>query len=297
MNQLEKLYLKSMSKVAFTKNTRKAYDLILKQKRQLSSKDIFELEFGDKITEHMNNPEHQKRLIEILPSYRDPDFFRIPGLHKRIFSNYGYAYHADKDKMYINDLCHHYNGGSRLPTIGHEHIHVLQNNRLDDEDYHPYDNNFREEHEKLIQKPFDKFLKKIYSTRLFGGKHTKYLAEDCEIQARLHEFVAEGIQNGAKKIPQSKIELWTALKDSGYPMPKNLARHIDQHKKEHGITEQFNANTYWLSRINERFLISEDNKVAFIHRTLPYIYGHLLELYGDDQGRKKMSFAENTLES
>jgi hypothetical protein len=245
----------------------------------------------------MKNPEHQKRLVEILPSYRDPDFFRIRGLHKRIFSNYGYAYSTDKNKMYINnDLCHHYNGASRLPTIGHEHIHVLQNHRLDDKDYHPYDNTFREEHEELIKKPLDKLLKKIYETRLFGGKHTKYLAEDCEIQARLHEFVAEGIQNGAEKIPESKIELWIALKDAGYPMPNELAQHIDQYKEEQSITGQFNADTHWLSRINQRFLISEDSKLAFIHRTVPYIYGHLLELYGDDQGRQKMGFSENTFE-
>lgn len=202
----------------------------------------------------------------------------------------------------------------KIETVGHEHIHILQRDRrsLSETRFDSMATLFKNALDVYtnVHAPKSHRLLRSFDRALsFLGSRDYYLF-DHEIQARLHVVIANGYQRWGK-VPASRNELWAALIDSGVSAPKSVREELTQFKAKDtqsfqtfckpGITAKFNhyarqivdAPTAELN-IAYRAHTGKMLKEHFWNATLPYLYGHLLELYGDKEGRAKMGFDKKT---
>ncbi len=196
---------------------------------------------------------------------------------------------------------------SRLPdTLGHEHIHILQihdknraNTRWPIEDNH-FKNGVTENFETFSRfKKTRKFFDDALSLNM-----SRYLLNDVEIQARLHTVLVHGYERWGK-LPENRAEFFAACVDAGLNVPKKFREEIDatlspEEKKtfiKPGLSSTFmrhargftNAETAELNAA-QRSIMDETFQHKHWDETMPFLYGHLLELYGDPGGRKKMQY-------
>lgn len=193
-------------------------------------------------------------------------------------------------------------------TFGHEHIHVLQKKWgcAHPGTYNPLEGDFKNQfNPEQLKDPVLQTYARFDGFASFGLH--RYLRNDAEIQARLHTVLVQGVPRW-NRLPQNKMELWAAMSDSGVSLPRSIrkemeTKHKDAFKKACQVMNA-DGNKYSLRRlfrqaalsdvyelnIAQRSLLASEYKTAFWQTALPYIYGHLLELYGDADGRRKMGF-------
>lgn len=132
--------------------------------------------------------------------------------------------------------------------------------------------------------------------------HTKYLAEECEMQARLHTIMV-GAYHQFEAMPTTKSELLVCLASQKIDVPEDVLEKIRASEGGEAIFEKFAHDEKLYDRYADKSAVSDINsvvkkvKVEFIDKfwgkTFPYIYGDLLELYGDSQGLKRMGRSHN----
>lgn len=194
-----------------------------------------------------------------------------------------------------------------MDAIGHEHVHILQKDDLESgkSGFNIVANTLKTKLENALKA---RAPKRYYLDNMLSGNTVSYFLNDYELQARLHNLVACGYQKHGR-IPMSRHELWAALIDTGVMAPQEIHEelknssdrsHEDFHKP--GPRSSFNRAARGLAdktvaEMNTAYRahLFDDLKNKFWRETLPYLYGHLLELYGHETGRQDMGFVSSRL--
>jgi len=126
---------------------------------------------------------------------------------------------------------------------------------------------------------------------------------DVQTEVILHTIMTHGRQRWGR-LPLTPHELWASLIDCGLTAPAKINDKLSSSSKDShllfhrsGLSSYFNSSLRSITdkaaaELNAatRAHILSDLKETFWTETLPYLYGHLLELYGDKNGRKLMGF-------
>jgi len=192
-------------------------------------------------------------------------------------------------------------------VIGHEHIHILQIHDKKraktgyDMDQDHFKDMVTENSESFSRlKKFRKFMDNVFS---FGT--SRYLLNDVEVQARLHTVMVHGYHRWGR-LPENRQEFIAACVDSGLKVHPAIRKEADLLPQEvrnefikPGLTGAFMraARDIISNEVGElnaahRAIMDENLQYSFWDETLPYMYGHLLELYGDKKGRHKMGWTK-----
>lgn len=192
---------------------------------------------------------------------------------------------------------------SQLDTVAHEHVHILQKDDMESgkSGFNLCANKFKSELEESLQKRAP--LRHKLDVILSGNTVPNFL-QDAETQARIHGVIAHECRKHGR-MPTTRHELWAALIDAGLKAPEKVYKELENSPdRSHGdfykpsLRTTFNRaargaldkTTAELNTIYRAHLLP-DLKEKFWQETLPYLYGHLLELYGHETGRKDMGFA------
>lgn len=129
-----------------------------------------------------------------------------------------------------------------------------------------------------------------------------YLSQECEIQARMDEVMMEGYASW-QKMPTTRLELWAALESAGMDLPRSVRRELRseegrQARRDFRMSGKAQENVAddvkQLSQAAGLAIFTED-KDKFWHEAVPRIYGNLIELYGDTEGRARMGLGTNPI--
>ncbi|MBU0800433.1 MAG: hypothetical protein KKA05_05450, partial [Alphaproteobacteria bacterium] len=190
-----------------------------------------------------------------------------------------------------------------MDTIGHENIHVLQERDPYETrtGYNMFRNAFKKSADRVIEtSALHKNIRGANNLLSFGL--AGYFRNDYEIQARLNTLLTHNYARWGV-LPQTKHQLWAALIDAGLRAPAEIHAELKNSNEELSpfykpdLTSTFNRaakqiTTVHVAELNTAYwgLISADLKKDYWHNTLPYIYGHLAELCGDQAGLARMGY-------
>lgn len=196
---------------------------------------------------------------------------------------------------------------SLFDTVGHEHIHILQRDDMETgrTGINLMTNAFKNKLKTALKERGP--LRHAFDNALSGNCVDNFL-QDVEVQARLHTVLAHACRKHGR-LPTTKHELWAALIDAGMQAPGKIHEELKRAANDDGkgsfyqtgLRAGFNRmarrgldkSTAELNAVY-RAHIFPDLKEKFWQETIPYLYGHLLELYGHRQGRKEMGFSPNS---
>tara|TARA_B100000508_G_C11452850_1_gene275086 strand:+ start:528 stop:1865 length:1338 start_codon:yes stop_codon:yes gene_type:complete len=133
-------------------------------------------------------------------------------------------------------------------------------------------------------------------------KHLRYLANECEMQARLHTVVVGGYHQ-FEKMPLTRGELFAFLASQKVNVPERIMSEIKNSPYGAKRLIDFAPNEYLYKRYADKSAVKDINSVIdaldpayadqFWDDAIPFIYGDLLELYGDREGHKRMGHCHN----
>lgn len=191
---------------------------------------------------------------------------------------------------------------SLMDVVGHEHIHVLQRDSDIKANFYALSDTLKSSMEQQFPRG-----KKLRTTDKYISFWTAaYLRKDAEIQARLHTVMAHGVKRWGS-LPKTKTQLWAALDESGIGLPAAVKAEMREGLKTDFKAAAFSRKsglTATFGRVARKILVPEVAEVdsagkawinktakeAFWREAVPYMYGHLLELYGIEDGRNLMGF-------
>lgn len=133
-----------------------------------------------------------------------------------------------------------------------------------------------------------------------------YIGRGIEIQARLHQVLSDGYQTWGR-LPGSREELAVALDARGITMPNSLRTILDDSPTIAATRDIFrplstpqppidkhNPAVWALDHINViQSALNDTGRDMFWRDTLPAMYGDLIEMYGDRDGRARMDLGDN----
>lgn len=184
-----------------------------------------------------------------------------------------------------------------MDTIGHENIHVLQGRDPYETKtgYNIFRNSFRERFNNAAQGSSIRPIDSLVSLGL-----ASYFRNDFEIQARMNTLLTHKYAQWGR-MPETRHEIWAALIDAGLRAPASI------HSQLAASTEDISAfrKSSTIGRIGQQLtaphiaelnaaywgLYSAESREHYWHKALPYIYGHLTELCGDEDGLAKMGYS------
>lgn len=174
-------------------------------------------------------------------------------------------------------------------VVSHEHFHLMQRD----------DQNVSltcafQDRSKLINKLEEQ------TSRL------KYLADECEFQARMHTVLANVYQQH-QRLPLNAVELIAALKSHGVEVPDSVEDELYSTTKTayayRDALERFYHDEEFIDHNGDKSAVSDLNKVLEALKdehvaetwftAIPRIYGDLLEIYGDAYGSERVGLGHN----
>ena len=197
--------------------------------------------------------------------------------------------------------------GRFYSTMGHEAIHTLQGDH-----YYRAESVFGKEYANKVQQSQNDTKSRVLLTCLFEQhalasnpfankeqEHISYLSDGDEVQARMHQIVAEGYQQWGR-LPQNREELWVAFSEAGLRPPQGVADQlrlsptIEQTRAVFGRRPNSAVADI---KIHELNLVQNEltprGHSALWHDTLPAMYADLIEMYGDRQGGERFGLGKN----
>ena len=132
------------------------------------------------------------------------------------------------------------------------------------------------------------------------GLVKSYLGHETEIQARMHEAMSAGYASW-QKLPSTKVELWASLESLGLDIPASVRRNLRtdegrQARRDFRVSNNARETiSHTVEQLNkvQRYAVFSEDKERFWDKALPGIYGNLIELYGDTEGRARMGMGTN----
>lgn len=187
-----------------------------------------------------------------------------------------------------------------MNVIGHEHMHVLQHLDLESSGT-GLDITTRNPFKSIADTAINNKNATINKILAFG--QADYLRTDSEIQARLRTILAHGIKRWGR-LPVTREEFWAGMIDCGLRAPPHILDIVASSQSPEirtfyktGMTQSFlRAARARTDRSTAELNVAEgahntpEAKKIFWNITLPYLYGHFLELVGIEHGRKMMGF-------
>lgn len=131
----------------------------------------------------------------------------------------------------------------------------------------------------------------------FNGKRSstietvEYLAHSKELQARLHEVMAEGYQDWSC-LPKTKYELLGSFVSAGVLEPSDIPIEIEDPIFLQKIQMPIRAASE-ISYLLKEVFFTKSVRGRFVNEILPALYVNLLELYGDKNARQRFGLDEN----
>jgi hypothetical protein len=193
-------------------------------------------------------------------------------------------------------------------VAGHEHIHILQvhDSVRAKSGYAMDDDEFKKEIMDR-QKEFPlwrRVMNRVEDVIALGA--TRYLLNDVEVQARMHTVMVDGYQRWGR-LPRTREEFIAACVDSGLNVDKDVKKEIESLSPEQketflptGLTNSFARAVRGFVDIDavelnaaQRRIHNAEMKHEYWDEQMPFMYGHLLKLYGDPKGLEKMDFDDS----
>lgn len=290
-----------------------------------SAVSLLKSDFGGELPKDLDivNPPDYEVTLSGMAS--DPLFYLSATLHslKNHWGKSGFLYWASMPKLALSILV-----GSALYYMMRHKGYVrpeLNPNRVRINDFWAAVRLFDESHNDLANtiahetfhtlQAYDKrvSLSSAFSnnrtalTWLFKNKeiseHVKYLSAEYEVQARLHTILTNAyIQH--QKTPLTKYELWACLISQGMTPPQSIINfairdpecmsafrkyptimsYVENHADASAVT-QLNHVRDSIDDKSERYHLWND--------VLPWLYGDILELWGDRLGHVRMGHTHN----
>lgn len=144
------------------------------------------------------------------------------------------------------------------------------------------------------------FLSRIFD-KLSGNLGSSYYQQGIEIQARIHEVVADGYQRWGT-MPQNRAELFAALENAGMNVPDKYLAEIQrlpiaedieilfQSKKSDGKAKEA------INDLNATVkMLTDEGQDKFWNVAIPAMYSDLIEMYGDGPGRERFGLGINPM--
>lgn len=216
-------------------------------------------------------------------------------------------------KIGMNPLTRHFlprfSGKSNIAsTLGHETAHILQGDH-----YYRAHEIFGQKNAGSLWKEIEKPMSDMIADAAFDEKYLKpgvtidrtkshdvgnkmaYLTRGVEVQARIHQIVADGYQQW-KVLPVTRAELTAALVNMGLKPPKPVMDIMANSQPHREAAARFDIGPQRQSR-NVRGAVSnlnyiqekltDEGKAYFWKVALLAIYGDLIEMYGDRYGNER----------
>lgn len=216
-------------------------------------------------------------------------------------------------KIGMNPLTRHllprFSGRSNIvSTLGHETAHILQGDH-----YYRAAEIFGQKNAGSLWQEIKKPMSDMIAESTFDEKYLKpgvtidktkshdtnnklaYLTRGVEVQARIHQIVAQGYQHW-KALPVTRAEFTAAMINIGLKAPKpvmDMMATSDLYKNA-GVrfdagNDRYNRNLR--SAVNDLNFIQEtltdEGRKYFWKVALPSMYGDLIEMYGDRYGNER----------
>lgn len=169
-------------------------------------------------------------------------------------------------------------------TVAHEHIHILQKNMMRAGISDSFGRN-RKHDLKDVFKPFI-------------GSMAKYLCEEDETQVRLHQIVAHHYRQH-RQLPLNPHELFALLKVEGVkidsPLVDSMLASADGIKARYKFPNaSYQGRPGIIREMNTIFwCVKNEKRDDYCKSVFTALYGQLLELYGDQEGSRRMGFDHN----
>lgn len=126
-----------------------------------------------------------------------------------------------------------------------------------------------------------------------------YMCDSKEIQARIHQFTAHGYQTW-KRVPTNTEQFLVAMQSSGLYIPKEIMDTLESSPTIAETRRLFPPVSPHPEAKNINIIqsaLKPEGLKIFWEETMPTLYGHLIENYGDGPGRARMGLGENRLPS
>ena len=121
-----------------------------------------------------------------------------------------------------------------------------------------------------------------------------YLTDGLEIQARVHQILAQGYPQWSR-FPQNREEFLVALHGSGVQLSQQTLEDLQRSPTYAQTRRDFpSVPSGRAEEINAvRNILTDSGQRIFERDSLPRMYGDLLEMYGDRLGRERFGFGVN----
>lgn len=295
-----------------------------------TSEEIFTADFGTRHPKGLDvtYPDHDQRIVSFDKSER----FQVRHENEKANdkrTTYGMAF--GEEEVAINDGFYQETDWKKASlklsgTVAHEHIHCLQAADISngwEEAMTTVNMTFviapvveddlegrvkgiyrdmRRAADHVIKRWEANDLQNIFKVQSSNEFTEGYLAQDCEMQARLHEVLAQGYAIW-QQMPATKTELWAALHNCGLRTPDSVMAELRNSEdgqaslKKFAISSSNRAkfdlgSTEQLNEVFNYAALPERRDILWKH-VYPNLYGNLLELYGDGPGRERMGLGPN----
>lgn len=130
---------------------------------------------------------------------------------------------------------------------------------------------------------------------------SKYLTQDHEIQARMHEILTAGYCSWGK-MPASKLELHAAFYACGAELSGEALHSLHSTEEGRKAVKEFQLSPiikrqvgFRIQELNDvtAYALTREARDNLWQHAIPGLYGNMLELYGDSLGRERMDLGAN----
>ncbi|MGZ9096901.1 MAG: hypothetical protein ACXW30_01225 [Micavibrio sp.] len=172
-------------------------------------------------------------------------------------------------------------------TVSHEHIHILQKNMMRAGISDPFGRNRKHK----LNDAFKPFI----------GSMAKYLCEEDETQVRIHQIVAHHYRQ-FQQLPLNPHELWALLKVEGVKINSPLVDSMLDSAEGIKARYKFSTSSYKSGLIKPGIIremstifwcVQNEKRDDYCKNVFTALYGQLLELYGDQDGSRRMGLDHN----
>lgn len=205
-----------------------------------------------------------------------------------------------------------FTGRSALASLmGHETAHILQGDHYwrAHEIFEPED--AQEITMRMNDARSNVMAKAVFSSKNinpgaeFGDPEAKplwknlaYLSQGVEIQARMHQLMAEGYQQWGV-MPTTKTELMVAMINMGLKVPALFRRELESAPDFERASETFKYDNPQSNRHVRSTMhalnyaqsqgLNDRGQKMFLNFLIPCLYGDLIEMYGDRYGLERFT--------
>lgn len=196
-------------------------------------------------------------------------------------------------------------------VVGHEAVHILQGDhywRADD----IFDKDDAIEIQNRLQDAKSNMLARVVfrkenllpgvdlkdKTRLPLSRNLAYHSQGIEIQARIHQLMADGYQHWGV-MPATREEVQISMMNMGLIVPSALREKLQASPDFEKISEKFryepeNPNRHVQAAMRSLNYVQTNSlndvgRMAFCNFGIPMLYGDLIEMYGDRHGCERFS--------